>query len=230
MHCEVFLARLDHCVETRVAPGILLKRHATSCSQPECQCAWSDFLLLEEAIPSWKAVEQFSQPVPEVERKSAFSGASVRRGRAIHLRGTLTWGIACLFCAVTAAVPLHWNRSSSISEFAQDASRENPVHSTMMPDSQGESVTAKVPASQRSNLSIDWIAVAPMQVSSSMAYMLLGAKETNKEPSVQKNWLEGWPSQILPTDENLEVLRELLIEHEPNQTLRDIISLSSRLS
>jgi len=222
MNCQEFQLQLEQAVEHRCAPTTEVQRHGNECPQSACAAAWSDFLLLHEAIAHWQ-----SRPIRPIDQVSqAHSRAPAKALRRRTLTGRLTLLATCLL-----AVQLNFIKQTATSTSPLDPA----VSEIHVGNSGGETFsTSHVPATELAaslaaeashfaspGFIVNWIAGTPLQVSGSMALMLLGDRAQSGESTLhQTPWFSGWSEQLIPSAEDVEILRSLLLNHVDQSTQR----------
>lgn len=232
MHCGEFQSRLEQAVELRLDPTTELRQHGETCTQPMCREAWEDWVLLAQVLPDWCRQQQKENVNPAAHRISAIRRENPRDWRRTS-RVPLTLAAASLlvafainplvlqlfFRAEHAAIATRqrsWPSSQFLLGHHKDAPHDLDQDGTSVP---GLSESTASTSLGQAGFSIDWIAEAPLQVTSSMAYVLLGTSEPVHEPrSSGTSWLENWPEQLMPVKEDVEAIRSLWTEPQDNQT------------
>jgi len=247
MNCQDFQTRLDHTFAIRDGLDLELQQHGETCCQPACRRAWEDFLLLKEAIQDWRDLASLTplaetpltrapgQPArtrsgsvsarlqPSFDRRS-LSGAGFRAGRvklllSLSAAGFLLfmgWNLRHSTDTVTA--PSHRQLSDHAALAGMGSSKFLPGAEVPLIRESGIpvlSLTDSAPA----GLLVNWITGTPLQVSGSMALLLLnGTSGTADSSGWVPSWMEGWSEQLIPTMEDIEILRPLLQDQQDHQS------------
>lgn len=233
MNCQEFRSQLEQTLEKSCQQDVELQRHGESCRQPMCRDAWEEFLLLEVAIEDWRhGTRQRRQMEPGLlspqlaESPSRSQPAAEWRQRRFVSRNVARWGSG--LTAMACLLLLGWltaNRPGISSGDGREISREEvsegsaaesmpaqfaviPVGSFSSPGglmSVGESAPA--------GLLVNLVAGTPLQVSGSMAMLFLGRSTHEAESSGwMPIWMEGWSEQVVPSMDDMELLRTLLLD------------------
>ncbi|WP_437228890.1 hypothetical protein SH661x_001140 [Planctomicrobium sp. SH661] len=219
MNCVEFQSRLDQLVELRSDPDLDLRQHGEECGNSECRNAWADFELLHEAIPSWLADVRQADMVRSVGVTSSIQGHRLRARSMVTL---LSLTVVAVAAFQVIRIPRSEETGLAVGpgfSMPRDVAVRGRAESTRQLRSlDAGKATSSADAVEQRGLSIDWIAETPLQVSSSVAYMLLGNSEPAVEAPRRTNWLEGWQEQIIPSREDFELIRTLLVPGQENQT------------
>jgi len=227
MNCCEFQNQLERAVEERLSPSPELQAHAAGCPADGCRFLWDNFTLLSTAIPEWKQHQEMCRVVAE-----AFPNAVTPRRS--HRRAQLTVLATCAASLLVVASFISPIQNSSVNGRSDLAHLPRPTIA-VSPAAEDNPELSAFPASivavsagslhgaavnDPVSLPFDWIAHAPLQVTSSMAYVLLGERGQPVEEAAPagKTWMETWPEELRPVQDDIEAFRSLLIETPENQT------------
>jgi len=220
MNCQEFQRQLEQAVEHRCSPTAEVQQHGDECSQAACATAWSEFLLLDEAIAHWQ-----SRPIG---REAQTSQSDSRAPKALRRRRIITGQLAAVTLCLLA-VQLNFSKQTATSNAPVDAivseihlgnSDTNTFLASHVPDMEFVTpVTVEASHLASPGFIVNWIAGTPLQVSGSMALMLLGDRAHSDEPMLnQAPWFSSWSEQLIPSAEDIEILRSLLLNHAEQST------------
>lgn len=214
MHCHQYRMQLERAIEAREWPANDLIHHLESCESSDCRTAWSDYLLLESAIVDWQLSSESWGDETDLQPQSSSSARSAGKSRrqwgAIIAMGACLVTLFCLPMINGTGVRPQQNLSNLVSNADSDPIPEPPVATE-----QTSERSAVAPL-----LTLEWIGDAPLQVGHSMVSVLLGDEQSPPSSSTGRpGWMEFWPEQLLPIQEEVEAVRELLQGQPDSQSL-----------
>lgn len=216
MNCREFQSRMQETFRLPEAAASGLQQHGEQCDQSECREIWTEFILLDEAIHHWRrnhSSTSFERHAVPGDVRHPWS-----RNRHSRLRAGLVLGMACF------AVALLQHRSFFLSpkNLSQQPGAEMEMANGPKIADPSFIHSARIRSlDPQTALLVDWIAGTPLQVSGSMASLLLGPHETSPAASSESDvswWRNGWTKQLIPTAEDMELLRGLLWERNDQRS------------
>lgn len=214
MHCQNCRMKLEEAIEAREWPANEIVLHFEGCQNSDCQTAWSDYLLLEAAIVDWQLSESGSDeidPLPQPSSPAEHPGGKPRRRQgAMTALGACVVALLCLPMVNGIGVSPQKDLPHLVSDSDSDETSE------LLP--QGEQTSERSAVAPL--LTLEWIGDAPLQVGHSMVSVLLGDEQSPPPASTGRpGWMELWPEQLLPIQEEVEAVRDLLQGQPDSQSL-----------
>lgn len=221
MNCHECRMQLVHAIERRDWPSLEVIHHFEACQREECQSVWNDYLLLESAIVDWQLsscrnedVNLQSVPATTLRHQpsSRVSDDSHQRHRQWRAWSALA---ACLIALICLPFINRTGRDApeNIQIIASIPDSNRPSNSSAL-ETQDSERSAVAPL-----LTLEWIGDAPLQVGHSMVSVLLGDEQPPSDPSTPRSqWMEFWPEQLLPIQEEVEAIRDLFQGQQDSQS------------